>query len=175
MFQVRACELPPGALLAALSATSRIRRLFRHHGSEAAWLLTTLSLRFYTTPLFRLERWILRVFARRPSRDEHIPALLSNQRSTFAAWTLEARETRQLLLCDYLGHTRSWLHCKVEDSGSTRLYFGSAIVAKVHPRTGERQLGLPYRLLLGFHRLYSVLLLSAARRRLNRSNQISDH
>lgn len=57
------------------------------------------------------------------------------------------------------------------ESGSgqvTRLYFGSAVVAGGTGKTGERRLGFIYRLLMGFHRLYSLALLSAAAAKLTR-------
>ena len=54
-------------------------------------------------------------------------------------------------------------------AASTRLYFGSGIVPRVDRVTGEKRMGWGYRLLLGFHRLYSRALLAAARTRLARS------
>ncbi len=50
----------------------------------------------------------------------------------------------------------------------TRLYFGSAVVPKRDSKTGEPRLGTGFRALLGFHQLYSVALLRAARRALER-------
>jgi hypothetical protein len=48
----------------------------------------------------------------------------------------------------------------------TRLYFGSAIVPVIDKSTGQPTLGSPFKLLLGFHRRYSRVLLSSARTRL---------
>src|SRR6266850_4115181 len=45
---------------------------------------------FYTTPLFRIERLILRLLAASPSTDEEIRQLLAGTRNTFAAWELSA-------------------------------------------------------------------------------------
>ena len=86
-----------------------------------------------------------------------------------AAWTVEARGTDQLLLCDFQGRTRSWLMVTPGEHGhSTRLYFGSAVVARVDRRTGRSRMGWGFHALLGFHRLYSRALLRAAQRRLQR-------
>lgn len=55
---------------------------------------------FYTTPVFRLERWLLAHLARWPSTDEeaHALALALGQTTRFADWQVEAREGDQALL-----------------------------------------------------------------------------
>jgi hypothetical protein len=121
---------------------------------------------FYTTWLFRLERRLLGL-VRRPSTDDEARQLAGGLRDVFAAWTVEARAPNQLLLCDFLGNTRSWLMVEpLPGGGVTRLYFGSAVVARADARTGRRRLGRRFRALLGFHRRYSRALLGAARSRL---------
>ena len=123
----------------------------------------TFVIAFYTTPLFRLERLILRLTLRRPSTDVDVTDLASGKAETFAAWTVEDRAANQLLLCDIAGHTRSWLLTTPgATKDTTRLWFGSAVVA----RSDGSGLGLPFTLLLGFHKLYSRALLASARRRL---------
>ena len=52
-----------------------------------------------------------------------------------------------------------------DDGGVTRLYFGSAVVARTAD-DGHPRLGFSFRALLGFHRRYSRALLAAARTRL---------
>jgi hypothetical protein len=80
---------------------------------------------------------------------------------------VEASAPNQLLLCDFLGNTRSWLMVEPrQDGGVTRLYFGSAVVARARDPAGKHRLKLRFRALLGFHRRYSRALLSAARARL---------
>ncbi len=89
------------------------------------------------------------------------------KRDTFAAWTVEARAPDQLLLCDFMGRTRSWLMvAPAEAPGGTRLYFGSVVVPERNATTGETAMPATHSRLLGFHRLYSRMLLSAAARRL---------
>ena len=120
---------------------------------------------FYTTPLFKLERLVLRLALRRPSTDAEAADLAANKRESFAAWTVEARRANQLLMRDLAGATRSWFMVEpLPDGTSTRVFFGSAVV----PRSGEAKLGWPFHLLLGFHKLYSRALLATALRRLRR-------
>ena len=72
-------------------------------------------------------------------------------------------------LRDYRGSTRSWLMTLTQENNGesrTRLYFGSAILGR-SPVAGEKKrLGRGFRLLLGFHKIYSRVLLQAARARL---------
>lgn len=122
---------------------------------------------FYTTPLFRIERAILRVLAASPSTDEEIPRLLAGSRTTFAAWELSARTETQLLMSDRYGKTRSWFRVIPQASGGTLLQFGSAVAAKPGAN-GKSGMSGGFHALLGFHRLYSRLLLQSARKRLIR-------
>jgi len=104
----------------------------------------------------------------RPSDDGEARALARGERTAFAAWSVEGRADNQLLMCDFQSRTRSWL--MVEPGvASTRLYFGSGIVPRIDPVTGEKRMGPGFRALLGFHKLYSRALLAAARARLKRS------
>jgi hypothetical protein len=122
---------------------------------------------FYTTRVFKLERLILAHVVNKPSTDRDAHQLARAEIGAFAAWTVEARTPDQLLMCDYLRRTRSWLMA-VPVVGGTRLYFGSAVVP-VRRKSGELTLGSAYRSLMGFHKLYSRILLSSARSRLIRS------
>lgn len=158
MSVVVAAELPPGSLLAA----------YRESGAFADCYATTVLGKvaldqyvraFYTSPLFKIERLILRWAVRKPSTDESAARLASGSASAFAAWETEQRTTNQLLMCDYTGRTRSWFMVAPDGAG-TRLYFGSAVV----PARGNR-MGAGFSALLWFHKLYSVALLRAARSR----------
>lgn len=165
---IRGCELPDDALLHRYRAggghadcyATTIARAVRHEDFVAA---------FYTTWLFRLERAILGTFAARPSTDAQARELAAGTAETFAAWRVEARAADQLLLCDVLGRTRSWLMTAADAGGGTRLYFGSAVVPIVDRRTVRKRMGFAFRALLGFHHLYSRALLHAAARALERS------
>ncbi|MEO7409816.1 MAG: hypothetical protein ABIU10_00645 [Sphingomicrobium sp.] len=126
---------------------------------------------FYTSPLFRLERWILAVVLGKPSTDAEAKAVAAGDApfdrhgakgcdtAVFAAWTVEARTDDQLLTCDYQGRTRSWF--MVQPGEPTRVYFGTAIAAS---RGGR--IPFAFRALMPFHRLYSRALLWSAVRAL---------
>lgn len=118
---------------------------------------------FYTAPLFRCERVILKLAAKRPSTDRDAADIANGMTERFAAWNVEARNATQLLMCDMAAKTRSWFMTRDEERG-TRLYFGSAVTA--NPQTGD--LGFLFNLLLPFHKLYSRALLTGAIRQLNR-------
>ena len=129
---------------------------------------------FYTTPVFKLERLILRLCVSRPSTDAEAAQLARGEIRSFAAWSVEARAPGQLLLCDLSGRTRSWLMAAASegpDFTGTRLYFGSAVVPVRNPDTGRTSLGPVFSALLGFHKVYSRILLRAAERRLSRVPQ----
>jgi hypothetical protein len=168
MPRIQACQLPEAALL------------HRYRGPDGYVDCYAVELprpvaqaeyveAFYTTAIFRLERWLLARFLRRPSSDQQARALALGQLEAFAAWTVEARAADQLLMCDMFGRTRSWLmSLPAVDGSSTRLCFGSAVVPVTDRRSGHRKLGFSYVALTPFHRLYSRLLLGAAAARLRR-------
>lgn len=124
---------------------------------------------FYTTWLFKLERWILGWAVAKPATDAQAAELAQGSIDAFSAWTVEARAANELLMCDFRGDTRSWFRIVVDAEASaarTRLFFGSAVVARRPDRDGRAQLGPVYTALMTFHRIYSVLLLRAARSKL---------
>jgi hypothetical protein len=126
---------------------------------------------FYTTALFKVERLILRWIVNRPSTDAEAIQLGFGKREHFAAWCVERQDAHQLLLCDHSGRTRSWLMATAQEGPApahTLLYFGSAVVPRRHPGSGKTSLGTLFGALLGFHKLYSRLLLRAAHARLLR-------
>ncbi len=167
MTPIQACTLPDGALLAR----------YQKDGAYADCYFTDIALpvtqaryveAFYTSAVFKLERVLLAWLVSRPSTDAQARELADGTRHSFAAWSVEARKDNQLLLCDYLARTRSWLmSAPAADSSTTRLYFGSAVVPHTGRRTGQARMGLVFRVLLGFHRLYSRILLRAVVSRLH--------
>jgi hypothetical protein len=121
---------------------------------------------FYTTWIFKLERWLLTHAVNKPSNDLDAQRVARAEIDYFAAWTVEDRAPDQLLMCDYVRRTRSWFML-VPIDGGTRLYFGTAVVP-VRRKSGELTLGSAYSALMGFHKVYSRILLQAARSRLLR-------
>ncbi len=162
-------QLPPRALLAAYAGRGytdcyvvQLDRVVSHAEIVEA---------FYTTALFKLERLLLAWLVHKPSTDAQAQSLARGEADSFAAWRVEARAPAQLLMCDYRNATRSWLLAESSGDGAaagTRLYFGSAVVASKRGFGGAPRLGAGFRLLLGFHKLYSRMLLRAAYRRLLR-------
>ncbi len=124
---------------------------------------------FYTTWLFKIERVLLGLVAGYPSTDDDAEELANGAAENFSAWRVEARAKDQLLLSDVRGRTRSWLMVEHSASGlETILYFGSAVVLAEDPRTGKKSMGWVFSALGGFHKLYSVLLLRSAVKKLRR-------
>ena len=150
--------MPPQALLKRYADGVNYTDCFRWRAARAVPHAEFVEA-FYTTWLFRLERWILAWLVARPSSDAQARELAAGRRDAFAAWSVEARAQGQLLMCDMHGRTRSWLMV-----AGASLYFGSAVVAV--DSGGKRRLGAAYALLLGFHKLYSRALLRAAAARL---------
>jgi hypothetical protein len=163
---VRRTALPEGALL----------KRYRDSGAytdcyvldvDGAVSQTDYVCAFYTSWLFKVERFILTWAVAKPSTDAEAEALSAGHREAFAAWTVEGRTSEQLLMCDYQRRTRSWLKTEPLDGGArTRLYFGSAVVPLRPDGRRDRGFGFAFRLLVGFHNLYSRGLLKAARAKL---------
>lgn len=166
MSPIKACELPSNALLRRYLGG---RAYADCYATEFAGPVshTAFVTAFYTTRVFKLERLLLSWLAKRPSSDAEVVDMATGRLASFAAWNVEERAPDQLLLCDFQGRTRSWLMtAPVPGRDATRLFFGSAVVPITDRRTGKATMGLAFRALLGFHKLYSRILLRAAVRRL---------
>ena len=126
---------------------------------------------FYTTALFKLERLILKLAISKPSTDIEASELADGSSSKFAAWHVEDRSENELLMCDFRERTRSWLMVvplNTVGEPRTRLYFGSAVVPVRNSKTEKLSIGFTYEALLGFHRIYSILLLYSAKSSIER-------
>jgi len=127
---------------------------------------------FYTTPLFKSERLILKLTVSKPSTDAQARQLADGEINKFAAWHVEDRSENEILMCDFLGRTRSWFKVIPVSQTRTRLYFGSAISSRQNPKTGKLSLAFGFKALLGFHQIYSRLLLYSARSRIRQQHNI---
>jgi len=166
---IQPCSLPGNALLNAYRTSGAYTDCYATDFDAAVSHQQFVSA-FYTTPLFKLERVILKWAVSRPSTDAEAQQLAAGTVDAFAAWHVEKRAENQLLMCDLHGRTRSWLMVaplKTDRGPATRLYFGSAVVPANSAATGQPTLELGFRALMGFHKMYSKALLSAARSRLN--------
>jgi hypothetical protein len=174
---VTVVEAPPDSLLQALQRAGNFTDCYALQLPMAVTQAAFVEA-FYTSPLFKLERWILGVAAARPSTDEEARALAQGRSDTFSAWRVTGRSGGQLLLTDMTGRTSSWLWAEpTGPSGSasgspsasasgTRLHFGSVVRPRPRPPGEPPRFGAGFHALLGFHRLYSRGLLGAAARRL---------
>ena len=128
---------------------------------------------FYTSPLFKVERAILKYAASRPATDSDAKELAAGRAVKFSAWSVESQSTSELLLADFTGRTRSWLRAVAatgpNPSLRTSLYFGSAVVPRERHGASDPGMGWLFHALMGFHRLYSRMLLSAASKRVGRA------
>jgi len=170
MTSISPCQLPTTALLRRYGGEQAYSDCFVTEVNRTVALAPYVEA-FYTTALFKVERFLLRWFASLPSTDLDASQLAEGSTQAFSAWRVEDRTTDQLLLSDVTGRTRSWLMVAPPEhvaGKGTRLFFGSAVLLFENPRSGEREMGFRFRALLGFHNLYSRLLLSAARARLLR-------
>lgn len=124
---------------------------------------------FYTSPVFKLERTILRLVGK-SSTNAQAKELAQGNRASFAAWRVEDRTPEQILLCDFMGKTRSWLMTETDPTTQqATLYFGSAVVFPAqtsNQRSNSVKKPLGFSLMSRLHVIYSKVLLNAAYRKL---------
>ena len=165
MFSIERCPLPDNALLNKYDYPGVYTDCYRTDVIGAVTHEEYVGM-FYTTLLFKLERIILKWAVSKPSSDIQAIQLADGNTDTFSAWHVEDRCENQLLLSDFQGRTRSWLMVapvNIEDIRKTRLFFGSAVTPVRNAETKKTSLGFGYSMLLGFHKIYSVLLLYSAK------------
>jgi hypothetical protein len=128
--------------------------------------LTDFVFAFYTSPVFRIEGFILKLVLGASASAADARAVAGGTSETFSAWYVGQRSATQLLMCDRYERTRSWFRVAPVTGGGTRLQFGSAVAAKRDKMTGVAARGGGIHFLLWFHVLYSQVLLRAAKRNL---------
>ena len=172
MLSVKPCPLPANSLL----------QEYAQQGAYTDCYMTTITgevshaafvSAFYTTPLFKVERLILKWLLSKPSSDDQAKRLAKGETNLFAAWVVEDYCENQLLLSDYKHVTRSWLMVEPianDTKQATRLYFGSAITTHHHSNNAKESMSYGLSLLISFHKIYSVLLLVSAKIRLKHQN-----
>lgn len=165
---VRPCPVPQDSLLHAYQRGAGFADCYVTEVAGAVSLAAFVEA-FYTSGLFKFERTLLQHLAAKPATDADASRLGQGQAQRFSAWQVEGRSDCELLLADFTGRTRSWLRALPIESPAraprTRLYFGSAVVPRRHGGCSQPGMGWSFHTLLGFHRLYSRLLLQAASRR----------
>lgn len=164
MLSIEKCPVPPQSFLSKYSLDGSYADCYRTE-VQGQIPLNEFVFSFYTTSLFKVEAFILAHSVKRPSSDDQARELTDGTRNEFAAWKVEGRNENELLMCDISGRTRSWFMTQYLDS-HTQLYFGSAVVPKKDKITGKASLGFIFAVLLGFHKIYSILLLYFAKQKL---------
>ncbi len=168
MFSIDRESVPEDALLKTYRGGPRPERWERYSDCFSVTVERTVSLAdfvlaFYTSPVFRIERMILRGLAGCPSTDIEARAVAIGSGAAFAMWHVGDRTVTQLLMCDRYERTRSWFRVGPLDGGWTLLQFGTAVAAVPDRQTGAMAMSGKFRLLMGFHVLYSQVLLHAAK------------
>jgi len=164
MFTVTKTDLPQDALLNTYATRSDCFTDCFYVDVQGNVSQEKYIMAFYRTWLFNLEKWVLDKTLKRPSDDATLTQMAKGSGHAFAAWNVEARGERQVLLADIEGgRTRSWLMAKPMGD-KTRLFFGSAVL----PAKEGAGLGPVFTALLGFHNVYSYALLGACARDLRR-------
>lgn len=119
---------------------------------------------FLTSPIFKIERWILSVALQKLSTDQEASLLAENKVDQFSAWGVEARNDNQLLMADYSNKTRFWIMIeKSVEKETTKLHFGSAVLPN---KEGVMPKAIWFRVLMKLHKLYSIILLWSAKSKL---------
>jgi hypothetical protein len=168
MFSIEKCPVPADALLYKYTKNGSYTDCYSTEVPEQI-SFPEYVFAFYTTPLIKLERLILRLTVSKPSTDIEARRLADGVSDRFAAWDVEGRGENEILMCDFQGRTRSWLmvaSVSTVRGVRTRLYFGSAVIPVRSSKTGKSSLGFGVQALLGFHKIYSILLLYSVKSRL---------
>ena len=165
MYSIKKCPVPADTMLGKYSVNGAYTDCYTTKISGSI-SFPEFIFSFYTTPLFKVERLILKFTVSKPSTDAEARQLADSKIDKFAAWHVEGRNENELLMCDFLERTRSWFKLIPVSQTRTQLYFGSAVSSSQNSKTGKLSLGFGFRTLLGFHQIYSMLLLHSARSRI---------
>jgi hypothetical protein len=130
--------------------------------------LSDLVAAFYSSRMIAPELFLIGALFNRPSSRNQALQLGRGEIEAFSAWRVHQRTDDQVLMRETLSDkTRSWMRVQPAAGGvGTRLYFGSAVLPVGRRADGAPRMSGLFHALLGFHRLYSRLLLASARTRL---------
>ena len=170
MGKVQEVSVPPGSFLHKIAQQDGVYTDCFEVGIAADVAFADYIAAFYTTPIFKAERVVLRPFAQSPSTDVEARELGEGKTDRFAVWRMQERSDNQLLMWE--GRTSSWfmlVPASPEKGSNTRLMFGSVVLPVKDKNTGVLRMGFGFKALLGAHKLYSRILLSSARRHLLRT------
>jgi len=169
MFTVSQCPLPHDTLLHRYeNGPGHHTDCFETEVAQGVSLPDYIEA-FFNSPILRIERKLLGLAMLKSNYDDVV--LLAQGRSDhIAGWQTEDRADQEILLTVMGGGVRTWLKVIPEEDHS-RLLFGSAVVppddAPVD-ETGAPKMAWWVQGLMGFHRLYSHIVLGAAKWQLKR-------
>lgn len=165
---VKSGSIPEGAMLGTYAAKSGCYTDCFFVDVPGPVNLSDFILNFFNTPVFRLERKLLNLFGSHPSTNDDVVNLASGAGDSLAIWKVEKRNNDQLIMAVGKGPIRSWLMVSPTEinANTSRIYFGSAVLPTSFDPSGEPKMDKLLHLLLGFHKLYSRILLGSAKRRL---------
>ena len=168
MFSITRESVPNDALLRTFRGGTHPERWGSYADCFAVGVDRSVSLAefvfaFYTSPLFRIERGLLRLLINAPSSRSDARAVADGTADKFAAWYVGQRTATQLLMCDRYERTRSWFRVAPKSGGGTHLQFGSAVAARRGEHGEIPRRPAAFKPLLSFHVVYSQALLRAAR------------
>jgi hypothetical protein len=158
-------HLPDHALHKPYQDAGGYADIFHARLSKPATLSELLTA-FYTCPVFKIERMILRIILGKGSTDDQARALAKGERTQFAAWDVAQRNETQMLMRDYKGMTLSWF--MIEEDDPHIIYFGTAIVAAKGASPKSPKIPLLFSSTLWFHKAYSRALLWSTQRQLEK-------
>src|SRR5258707_7367711 len=131
MFSITHEPVPDDALLRTFRGGTHPERWGRYADCFAVGVDRNVSLAefvfaFYTSPLFRIERGLLRLLINTPSSRSDARAVADGTADKFAAWYVGQRTSTPLLMCDRYERTRSWFRVAPQSGGGKHMQFRSA-------------------------------------------------
>lgn len=151
--------VPEGTLIAPFAAKEAHYTDCFETPADGLISLRVFVCAFYTQPLFKAERLVLRIAAGQRSTDGDATALAQGTANRFAVWEVLGRSDTELLMAERSGRTLSWFNATADC-----MRFGSVVVPQ-RTRSGQLTLGPVFHSLLTAHKVYSRMLLSGAARR----------
>src|SRR5258708_37932692 len=129
MFSITHEAVPDDALLRTFHGGTHPERWGRYDDCFAVGVDRNVSLAefvfaFYTSPLFLIERGLLRLLINTPSSRSDARAVADGTADKFAAWYVGQRTSTQLLMCDRYERTRSWFRIAPHSGGGAPPQFG---------------------------------------------------
>ncbi len=166
MFNVAPCPIPNTTFLEDLThREGNYTDCFVTDISEGVSISEFISA-FFGSPVLRLERRLLALISAKSTAAD-VAAVANGTGTKIALWTVDQRDDTQIILKAASGGIRTWMMVSRTSEETTRLYFGSALVPEAS-ENGEIKLRFSTRALMGFHKLYSRIVLWSARKQLHK-------